>query len=109
MVHAFTGVDGLKAFKEWVMTPDKDVLEAAQKVRRQPKKPAGDKEGQATSLLQHLKKFKQRSSNLKKREEKYTRANAILFSVQASAPIASAIVLRCSSPAMRIERNCIAK
>lgn len=104
-MHAFTGVDGLKAFKEWVMTPDKDVLEAAQKVRRQPKKPAGDKEGQATSLLQHLKKFKQRSSNLKK----YTRANAILFSVQASAPIASAIVLRCSSPAMRIERNCIAK
>ena len=32
IVNAFEGEEGLKAFKEWVMTPDKDVLAEAQRV-----------------------------------------------------------------------------
>ena len=32
IVNAFKGQEGLKAFKEWVMTPDKDVLAEAQRV-----------------------------------------------------------------------------
>lgn len=34
IVNAFEGKDGLKAFKEWVNTPDKDILEEAQRVTK---------------------------------------------------------------------------
>ena len=37
IVNAFEGKDGLKAFREWVLTPDKDILEEAQRVGRRGK------------------------------------------------------------------------
>ena len=40
-MNAFSGQEGLKAFKEWVMTPDKDILEAAQQVGRKHSKAKG--------------------------------------------------------------------
>lgn len=36
-MNAFEGKDGLKAFREWVLTPDKDILEEAQRVGRKGK------------------------------------------------------------------------
>lgn len=39
IVNAFEGKDGLKAFREWVLTPDKDILEEAQRVGRKGKGP----------------------------------------------------------------------
>ena len=44
IVNAFSGQEGLKAFKEWVMTPDKDILEAAQQVGRKSSKGKGKTE-----------------------------------------------------------------
>ena len=37
IVNAFEGKDGLKAFREWVLTPDKDILEEAQRVGKRGK------------------------------------------------------------------------
>lgn len=38
IVNAFEGKDGLKAFKEWVLTPDKDILDEAQRVTQKGRK-----------------------------------------------------------------------
>lgn len=38
IVNAFEGKDGLKAFREWVLTPDKDILEEAQRVTQKGRK-----------------------------------------------------------------------
>ena len=43
VVNAFEGKDGLKAFRDWVLTPDKDILEEAQRVG---KKGKGKKKGE---------------------------------------------------------------
>ena len=48
IVNAFEGKDGLKAFKEWVITPDKDILEEAQRVTQKGRK--GKKKAGSTEL-----------------------------------------------------------
>jgi len=52
IVNAFEGEEGLKAFKEWVMTPDKDVLAEAQRVGGKGRKnnEAASQEGNALNF-----------------------------------------------------------
>ena len=49
VVNAFEGKDGLKAFREWVLTPDKDILEEAQRVGRRGKGSKKKEEPQDTT------------------------------------------------------------
>jgi hypothetical protein len=54
IVNAFEGKEGLAAFKEWVMTPDKDILAEAQRVGskgRKNKDSAPQTEGAALILF----------------------------------------------------------
>ena len=41
IVNQFEGVEGLKGFKDWVMTPDKDIIAAAQRVNSRGRKTSG--------------------------------------------------------------------